>query len=152
MTDSPVRQCYDVLDLTVLMILLCSRLTFVTSTLTIMPPFMPNKKMLQLHRDKGEKDWEVYAWCLRDAIAKSSGLPKEDNASLRTKNTYCRFYDGTTKEMEIDRVKYTRDMFGTKDAKGIATNDDQEIKEEEEEVPIKRKKSVLDKIKTGSKI
>lgn len=97
---------------------------------------MPNKKMLQLHRDKGEKDWEVYAWCLRDAIAKASGLPKEDNASLRTKNTYCRFYDGTMKEMEIDGVKYTRDMFGTKDAKGIATSDGQEIKEVIEEVPI----------------
>ena len=113
---------------------------------------MPNKKMLQLHRDKGDQDWEVYAWCLRDAIAKASGLPKEDNASLRTKNTYCRFYDGTTKEMEIDGVKYTQDMLGIKDAKGIVTNNDQEIKEEEEEVPIKRKKTVLDKIRTGSKI
>ena len=35
-----------------------------------MPPFVPNQYMLDTHHDKGHCDWEIYAWCLRDAIAK----------------------------------------------------------------------------------
>lgn len=36
-----------------------------------MPPFVPNQYMLEKHHDKGEYDWEIYAWCLRDAMAKA---------------------------------------------------------------------------------
>ena len=56
---------------------------------------------------------------MRDAISKASGLPKEDNASLRSKKVYCSLYDGTKSEIEINGVKYTKSMFGATDARGI---------------------------------
>ena len=37
-------------------------------------PFTPTKKMLEMHKDKGEEDWEIYAECLREAMAKQSGF------------------------------------------------------------------------------
>ena len=46
-----------------------------------MPPFVPNQYMLDTHKDKGHCDWEIYAWCLRDAIAKQGGFGLSD---LRT--------------------------------------------------------------------
>ena len=36
----------------------------------IMPDFTPNAYMLEKHSDKGKEPWEIYAWCVRDAIAK----------------------------------------------------------------------------------
>ena len=91
-----------------------------------MPPFMPNEKMLELHRDKGTEPWEIYAWCVRDAIAKASGLPKFDNASLRAKKNYESLYTGRQQAIEVDGVKYTRSMFGDPDAKGIPVERDLE--------------------------
>ena len=40
------------------------------NTLYILPPFVPNQYMLEKHADKGEAEWEIYAWCVRDIIAK----------------------------------------------------------------------------------
>ena len=88
LSSSAVRPCYDIMNLPELLIMLCSRFSCMTSTLTIMPPFMPNDKMLQLHADKGEQDWEIFAWCVRDAICKAGNLKKFDNGSLRQKNVY----------------------------------------------------------------
>ena len=88
LSSSAVRPCYDIMNLPELLIMLCSRFSFMTSTLTIMPPFMPNDKMLQLHADKGEQEWEIFAWCVRDAICKAGNLKKFDNGSLRQKNVY----------------------------------------------------------------
>ena len=74
---------YCMLDLPVVCIMLMSELWFRTATLNILPIFTPNEFMLERHADKGEQDWEIYAWCVRDAISKASGIPKFDNASLR---------------------------------------------------------------------
>jgi len=41
-----------------------------------MPEFTPNTEMLAKHADKGTQSWEIYAWCVRDAISKQSGIPK----------------------------------------------------------------------------
>jgi len=41
-----------------------------TVTLNIMPEFRPNKKMLEMYKDDDENDVQVYARCVRDAIAK----------------------------------------------------------------------------------
>ena len=43
-----------------------------------MPDFTPNPWMLEHYADKGEQPWEIYAWCIRDAIAKHGGLKKSD--------------------------------------------------------------------------
>ena len=66
------------------LVLQMSSLQFNISTLYIMPPFVPNQFMLDTHADKGSYDWEVYAWCLRDAMAKAGGFKKCDQ-TLREK-------------------------------------------------------------------
>ena len=43
-----------------------------------MPEFTPNAYMLEKHSDKGREPWEIYAWCVRDAIAKQGNLKKLD--------------------------------------------------------------------------
>ena len=63
---------------------------------------------------------------MRDAISKASGLPKEDNASLRSKKVYCSLYDGTKREIEINGIKYTKSMFAVPDAQGVVLADDQD--------------------------
>lgn len=65
-----ISPSYDSISIQYQLILWLSNLGFSVSTLYIMPPFVPNQYMLDAHMDKGECDWEIYAWCLRDAIAK----------------------------------------------------------------------------------
>ena len=36
-----------------------------------MPIFTPNEAMLEKHADKGKEDWEIFAWCVREAISKA---------------------------------------------------------------------------------
>ena len=43
-----------------------------------MPPFTPNEEMLEKHADKGKEDWEIYAWCVRDAMAKAGNFEKRE--------------------------------------------------------------------------
>lgn len=71
---SHIRPTYDIIEFQDLFVLLLSDLNCTISTLYIMPPFVPNQYMLDKHSDKGHYDWEVYAWCLRDAIAKAGNL------------------------------------------------------------------------------
>jgi hypothetical protein len=49
--------------------------------------------MLKRHSNKGESDWEIYAWCVRDAMAKASGL-KLCNRSIRERFLYEDFMRG----------------------------------------------------------
>ena len=65
---------FDVLPLPELFILMLSNVSFSKSTLYIMPPFVPNQHMLDKHDDKGQYDWEIYAWCLRDAMARTGNF------------------------------------------------------------------------------
>ena len=59
---------YDTCDfLPLALILLCS-LQVNRLKLHIMPEFTPNPIMLEKHADKGKEPWEIYAWCVRDAI------------------------------------------------------------------------------------
>ena len=64
----------DIIDFTDLCILMFSDVQWITSTLYIMPPFVPNQFMLDKHDDKGKFDWEIYAWCLREAIIKTGNF------------------------------------------------------------------------------
>ena len=98
---------YDVIDFNSWMILMLSSLTFYTTTLCIMPDFRPNDQMLtrgrhlmqEFYGDQkcGYQDWEVYAWCLRDAMSKASGL-------------------GTTEFALSDKVQYEQFMLGNRDS------------------------------------
>lgn len=70
-------------------------------TMEVLPPFQPNKWMYDTHRDspgRDSQDWEVYAWCLRDAMAKRTGL-KTDNQPLRDKLAYEKFMQRETNHL-----------------------------------------------------
>ena len=41
-----------------------------------LPPFVPNQYLFETHKDKGESEWEIYAWAVRDIMSKASGKPK----------------------------------------------------------------------------
>ena len=60
------------------MLIMMSSLMGTSASITFLPPFTPTPKMLELHKDKGKEPWEIYAWCVRDAISKHSGIPKLD--------------------------------------------------------------------------
>jgi len=50
----------------------------ITVNLVIMPPFQPNEYLWAAHADKGKEKWEIYAWAVRDVIAKVGGFGKHD--------------------------------------------------------------------------
>ena len=73
-----INPAYDVLQFWNLVIFMISSLGFYKATLVIMPPFEPTQEMLIKHADKGKTDWEIFAWCVRDAMAASSGMKVSD--------------------------------------------------------------------------
>ena len=58
-----------------------------TCTITELPPFIPNDYLFEHHADKGKEKWEIYAWAIRDIIAKYGGLEKSD-IHYREKSRY----------------------------------------------------------------
>lgn len=88
-----VRPTFDVIGLIDLLVLMICNLSLTVSTLHIMPPFVPNQYMLDTHGDKGHFDWEVYAWCIRDAMAKAGGFQFSEQ-TIRDKLVYERFMLG----------------------------------------------------------
>ena len=83
-----VRPIYDCASLLWLSVMIFASLQWNKVTLNAMPEFRPNQHMLDRHRDKGGDDWQVFAWCVRDAISRQSGLRKEEGNSLTLKKAY----------------------------------------------------------------
>jgi hypothetical protein len=102
---------YESMYLTHWLAMFFSCIGFYTMKLHIMPPFTPNHIMLEKHADKGKTDWEIYAWCVRDAIAKKGSLIKVENNSFRDKYAYLDFMLGSTDQMEVQgrifKIGYT---------------------------------------------
>ena len=94
-TVTPVYQtCSSTQDLNVtfdsvaywaLMVLICSSISCRKQKLHVMPDFTPTPWMLEKHADKGNEPWEIYAWCVNDAIAKYGGISKMEER-LTTKD------------------------------------------------------------------
>lgn len=53
----------------------------------VLPDFKPNQYLLDTHRDKGKEDWEIFAWAVRDVMAKVGEFEKNEQ-SLRDKVLY----------------------------------------------------------------
>jgi len=66
-----------------------------------MPEFTPTEWMLDNKKDKGETDWEIYAECVREAMAKSGGFLL-DHRPVREKLAYENFMCGDADECTID--------------------------------------------------
>ena len=85
-SESLVNPCYDVVDFQVLLVLVMSSFSCYRTTLHIMPTFVPNDYMLKNFANKVDKryefqtvePWEIYAWCVRDAMAAESGMKISD--------------------------------------------------------------------------
>ena len=74
--------------------------------LHIMPPFRPNEHMLTKFADKGSEPWEIYAWCIRDLIAKSGGF-KVSDSSLRDKFAFEDYMQRRSHSVTIEGVTYS---------------------------------------------
>ena len=92
---SNVNPTFDVMNLKDLIVLMFANPGFTISTLYIMPPFVPNQYMLDRHQDKGHYDWEIYAWCVREVMAKVGGFGLCEQ-SYREKLDYEKFMNGET--------------------------------------------------------
>lgn len=46
--------------------------------LGVLPDFQPTEFMFKKYADKGKERWEVYAWCVREAMSRASGLKTTD--------------------------------------------------------------------------
>ena len=58
-----------------------------------MPEFTPTEWMLDKHRHKSEHEWEVFAECVREAIAKHGNFDLETR-STKHKFAYVEFMNG----------------------------------------------------------
>lgn len=68
-----------------------------------MPDFTPNAYMLEKFADKGKEPWEIYAWCVRDAIAKHAGMKILDvKLGLQDKKAYVDLMNHWKDKVEIN--------------------------------------------------
>eukprot|EP00354_Favella_ehrenbergii_P011058 CAMPEP_0170478160 /NCGR_PEP_ID=MMETSP0123-20130129/19261_1 /TAXON_ID=182087 /ORGANISM="Favella ehrenbergii, Strain Fehren 1" /LENGTH=70 /DNA_ID=CAMNT_0010750293 /DNA_START=871 /DNA_END=1083 /DNA_ORIENTATION=+ len=69
-----------------------------------MPEFTPTPQMLEKHATKGDGEpWKVFAWCVRDAMCKHSGLPPlDERLSLKDRLGFEALMNGHVDEAEIN--------------------------------------------------
>lgn len=98
-----VSPTYDVIELAPLQILLISSLSFSWAKINIMPDFVPTPWMLENHDDKGSEPWSIYAWCVRDAISKHSGIKTlDEKLSLKDKKAFESLMNGHSDRVEVN--------------------------------------------------
>ena len=73
-SDRMISPTYETFGFWELIIFYLSSFCFFHLKMTIMPEFTPTNWMLQNHRAKGEQDWEIFAQCVREAIAEHGNL------------------------------------------------------------------------------
>ena len=98
-----INPTYDIVPFLSFLVLIMSSFTFFRAEITIMPEFTPTEWMLDNKKDKSEEghDWEIFAECLRETMAKSGGF-KIDNRPIREKLAYENFMCGDAAECTID--------------------------------------------------
>lgn len=65
-----------------------------------LPIFIPNDYLFETHKDKGKNKAEVFAWALRDAMSKASGLPCSDDTSMALKTEMADTVKGKKKKKD----------------------------------------------------
>jgi lysophosphatidylcholine acyltransferase/lyso-PAF acetyltransferase len=112
-----VNPTFDIVNLLDMLVLMMCSPGLTLATLYIMPPFVPNQYMLDRHNDKGQFDWEVYAWCLRDAMAKAGGF-EECEQSIRDKLAYENFMTSRTDSVTYNgKTYYAKEYLSTNGVK-----------------------------------
>ena len=68
-----------------------------------MPDFTPNPWMLENFADKGSEPWEIYAWCVREAMSRASGIKTlDEKLSLKEKLAFESLMNGHSDKVEIN--------------------------------------------------
>ena len=104
MTETMVTPCYDCILGLPHQVFLLAQLWPRIATLYIMPEFTPTPYMMEKYADKEKGGpWSVYAWCLRDAISKHSGIPVlDEKLSLKDKQAFMGLMNGWSDRAEIN--------------------------------------------------
>ena len=68
--------CYDVIPFFAQLILMMCTFCDLKCNITQFPTFSPNEYLFSTHADKGKEKWEIYAWAIRDILAKYGKLEK----------------------------------------------------------------------------
>jgi hypothetical protein len=69
--------------------------------------------LFNTHTDKGTEKWEIYAWAVRDLIAKVGGFGKHD-MQYREKIQYFKYVNGLSKSYIYDPAQDTQNTKKTK--------------------------------------
>ena len=102
-TAGQVTPVYAIMALQPLLVLLMSSPAPRWGNLTIMPNLTPNPWMLANHADKGSEPWEIYAWCVRDAISKHAGIKTlDEKLTYLDKKAYVALMNGWKDKVEIN--------------------------------------------------
>lgn len=73
-----------------------------------MPPFLPNDYLFETHKDKGKDKWEIFAWAVRDVMAKTGNLKKSEQPNS-DKILYKNFMSGKTDKITFDGKTWEAD-------------------------------------------
>lgn len=84
--SSTVSPAFDTMEFLPLAILHLSWACF-SCEVNVLPDFYPNEYLFETHKDKGSERWEIYAWAVRDIMAKVGGFECCEN-TLRQKMAY----------------------------------------------------------------
>ena len=101
--SASVSVCCDVIDAVPCILIQLCWLGWQTIELGSMPDFEPNEYLFEKYADKGEERWQIFAWAVREAMSKASGLPVSDLPN-RTKLPYNNYLNGLTDEDPVPNM------------------------------------------------
>lgn len=61
-----------------------------------LPDFEPNEYLFKTHADKGKERWEIYAWAIREIMAKEGGFELSDSV-VKDRTPYYYYLMGHSK-------------------------------------------------------
>ena len=79
----------------------------------VLPPFKPNDYLLQKHADKGAEPWEIFAWAVREVMAREGDF-RLTSQSIRDKIAYRDFMTGKQDELTCGQRTWTLPTMFTK--------------------------------------
>lgn len=80
----------------------------------MLPPIKPNDYMFEKHADKGKEKWEIFAWVVRDVMAKYGKFEKCTMTNAEKIN-YKEFMTGKKNELIVgDKTFTAKPLFKSK--------------------------------------
>ena len=100
-----------------------------------MPEFTPTEWMLANHSSKGEQDWEIYAECVREAMARHGNFLLWSRP-IKEKMLYEDLMNKTKDEIIIDGRAFNYKAFRNKDSFLPVENNTVPLLDEDKESPV----------------